>query len=96
MWPTGYSFGDARPEVTRITVTDTGRGIDPQFLAHVFDRFAQEDGSSTRANGGLGLGLTIARHIVELHGGTMSAASPGRDRGATFTALLPLREVAAP
>jgi two-component system CheB/CheR fusion protein len=76
----------------RITVTDTGRGIDPRFLPHVFDRFAQEDGSHTRSHSGLGLGLAIARHIVELHGGTIRAESPGRDLGATFTATLPLRD----
>jgi two-component system CheB/CheR fusion protein len=76
----------------RITVTDTGRGIDPQFLPRIFDRFAQEDGSHTRSHGGLGLGLSIARHIVELHGGTIQAESPGRDLGATFTATLPLRD----
>ncbi len=78
----------------RITVTDTGRGIDPQFLPRVFDRFAQEDGSHTRGHGGLGLGLAIARHIVELHGGTIRAESPGKDLGATFTATLPLRDAA--
>lgn len=76
----------------RITVTDTGCGIDPQFLPHVFDRFAQEDGSYTRGHSGLGLGLTIARHIVELHGGTIHAESQGKDLGATFTATLPLRD----
>jgi two-component system CheB/CheR fusion protein len=78
----------------RITVTDTGHGIDPQFLPHVFDRFAQDDGSPTGAHGGLGLGLTIARHIVELHGGTIWAESPGRDLGATFTTAIPLRDAA--
>jgi len=76
----------------RITVTDTGHGIDPQFLPRVFDRFAQEDGSHTRGHGGLGLGLAIVRHIVELHGGTIRAESPGRGLGATFTAMLPLRD----
>ncbi len=75
-----------------ITVTDTGRGIDPGFLPRVFDRFAQEGGSRARHHGGLGLGLAIVRHIVELHGGTIRAESPGRDRGATFTATLPLRD----
>jgi two-component system CheB/CheR fusion protein len=78
----------------RITVTDTGYGIDPEFLPRVFDRFAQEDGSHTRGHRGLGLGLAIARHIVELHGGTIRAESPGRDLGATFTATLPLRDAA--
>jgi two-component system CheB/CheR fusion protein len=78
-----------------ITVTDTGRGIDPGFLPRIFDRFAQEDGSRTRHHGGLGLGLAIARHIVELHGGTIRAESPGRGLGATFTATFPLREAEA-
>jgi two-component system CheB/CheR fusion protein len=76
----------------RLTVTDTGCGIDPEFLPRVFDRFAQEAGSHTRGHRGLGLGLAIARHIVELHGGTIRAESPGRDLGATFTATLPLRD----
>jgi two-component system CheB/CheR fusion protein len=75
-----------------ITVTDSGRGIDPQFLSQVFDRFAQEEGSPSGTNGSLGLGLAIARHIVELHGGTIRADSPGRDLGATFTATIPLRD----
>jgi two-component system CheB/CheR fusion protein len=75
----------------RITVTDTGCGIASEFLPHVFDRFMQEDGSHTRDRGGLGLGLAIARHIVELHGGTIQVESPGRDLGAKFTVTLPLR-----
>ena len=78
----------------RVTVTDTGCGIGPDFLPHVFDRFVQESGSQGRDHGGLGLGLAIARHIMELHGGTIRAESPGRDLGATFTATLPLRFVA--
>ncbi len=76
----------------RITVTDTGRGIAPEFLPRVFDRFAQEDVSRARGYSGLGLGLAIVRHIVELHGGTIRAQSPGKDLGATFTAMLPLRD----
>jgi CheY-like chemotaxis protein len=73
-----------------IEVSDTGAGISPEFLPFVFDRFRQADMSSTRAHGGLGLGLGIARHLVELHGGTIQAASKGLGRGATFTIRLPL------
>jgi PAS domain S-box-containing protein len=73
-----------------ITVSDTGVGIDPQFLPHVFERFRQADGALTREHGGLGLGLAIARHIVELHGGDISASSPGKGQGATFKIRLPL------
>lgn len=74
----------------QIQVSDTGRGISPDFLPHVFDRFRQEDGSITRSYGGLGLGLAIVRYLVELHGGTISAASTGYGKGATFTVQLPL------
>lgn len=73
-----------------ITVDDTGVGIDPQFLPHIFERFRQADGAITREHGGLGLGLSIARHIVEMHGGDISASSPGKDQGATFKIRLPL------
>jgi PAS domain S-box-containing protein len=72
------------------TVTDTGEGIDPKFLPHVFDRFRQADSSTTRRHGGLGLGLAIVRHIVELHGGTIRAQSGGRGKGATFVISLPI------
>jgi CheY-like chemotaxis protein/two-component sensor histidine kinase len=78
-----------------VRVADTGRGIDPQFLPYVFDRFRQADSSSTRSHGGLGIGLTIVRHIVELHGGTVEAASAGAGHGATFTVRLPATSVAA-
>jgi len=71
------------------TIADTGHGIDPEFIPHLFKRFSQADTSITRRFGGLGLGLAIARHLVELHGGTVAAASDGRDRGATFTVRLP-------
>ena len=71
------------------TVTDTGHGIDPAFMPHLFKRFSQADTSITRRFGGLGLGLAIVRHLVELHGGTVSAESAGRDHGATFTVRLP-------
>lgn len=73
-----------------IRVIDTGKGIDPQFLPYVFESFRQEDGATTRQFGGLGLGLAIVRHLVELHGGTVHAESQGLERGATFTARLPL------
>ena len=73
----------------RITVTDTGRGISPDFLPFVFDRFRQADGGITRSQGGLGLGLAIVRHLVELPGGTVSASSAGEGQGSTFTVELP-------
>jgi CheY-like chemotaxis protein len=76
-----------------VTVRDTGRGIPADFLPYVFDRFRQADGGITRTKGGLGLGLAIVRHLVELHGGKVSVDSPGEDRGATFCVTLPaLRE----
>ncbi len=78
-------------QTAEIRVTDTGEGISPDFLPHVFDRFRQADSSTTRPHGGLGLGLAIVRYLVELHGGTAHAASPGRGRGATFTVGLPLK-----
>jgi PAS domain S-box-containing protein len=74
----------------QITVTDTGKGISPNFLPYVFDYFRQEDGTTTRKFGGLGLGLAIVRHITELHGGTVWAESRGEGSGATFTVWLPL------
>jgi PAS domain S-box-containing protein len=82
----------------RITVTDTGQGISPEFLPHVFERFRQAESSSGRVHGGLGLGLAIVRHLVELHGGTVRAASSGIGRGSTFSVTLPCRamEPAAP
>lgn len=74
----------------QIQITDTGIGITPEFLPYVFDRFRQADSSSTRSHGGLGLGLALVRHLVELHGGTVHADSPGEGQGATFTVNLPL------
>lgn len=73
-----------------IVISDTGRGIDPEYLPHVFDRFSQFDGSMTRRQGGLGLGLAIVRQIVELHGGMVSVDSDGENQGATFMINLPL------
>jgi PAS domain S-box-containing protein len=77
-------------ELAQITVTDTGKGIKPDFLPYVFDYFRQADGSTTRTYGGLGLGLAIVRNLVELHGGKVAVASPGEGQGATFTVQLPL------
>jgi signal transduction histidine kinase/CheY-like chemotaxis protein len=82
--------GDGDGEVV-IAVTDTGRGISPEFKPYVFDRFSQVDSTSRRAHGGLGLGLAIVRHLVELHGGTVSCDSPGEGQGATFTVRMPRR-----
>ncbi len=77
----------------QIRVSDTGAGIAADFLPHVFERFRQADSSSTRSHGGLGLGLAIVRHLVELHGGTVLAESPGIGQGATFIVNLPMRAV---
>ena len=74
----------------QIEVTDSGAGINEDFLPHIFDRFRQADGTTTRRYGGLGLGLSIVRHLVELHGGTVHARSVGENRGTTFTVTLPL------
>ncbi|MCC5648672.1 response regulator [Nostoc sp. XA013] len=82
---------DTHPdEYAQITVSDTGRGISGDFLPYVFDYFRQADGTTTRKFGGLGLGLAIVRYLVELHGGTVEAASLGEGKGATFTVKLPL------
>ena len=78
-----------------IVVADTGIGIDAAFLPRIFERFAQADSSSTRAHGGLGLGMAIVHHLVELHGGTVHAASAGANQGATFTVRLPVHAAAA-
>ncbi|MGJ3245714.1 MAG: response regulator [Elainellaceae cyanobacterium] len=79
----------------KIQVSDSGIGVAPDFLPHVFEYFRQADGSTTRSQGGLGLGLAITRHLVELHGGTIHADSPGIGQGATFTVMLPMRVVQA-
>jgi signal transduction histidine kinase/ActR/RegA family two-component response regulator len=73
----------------RVMVIDSGKGIDPDFLPYVFERFRQADSSTTRRHGGLGLGLAIVRHVVELHGGSVRALSAGHDRGSTFVIKLP-------
>jgi PAS domain S-box-containing protein len=73
-----------------ITVSDNGQGIKPEFLPHVFDRFRQQDSSTTRTHGGLGLGLSIVKHLVELHGGSVRVSSAGEGKGATFIVALPL------
>ncbi len=82
------------PGEARIVVADTGQGIAAEFLPRVFDRFRQADTGPARCHGGLGLGLAVARHLVEAHGGTIEAASPGPDAGATFTVRLPLDDEA--
>lgn len=86
---------DLRPHGAgaRLTVSDTGIGIEPDVLPHIFDRFRQADTTSRRGHGGLGLGLAIVRHLVELHGGTVKAESAGRDAGSTFTVRLPIVSV---
>jgi PAS domain S-box-containing protein len=73
-----------------LAVSDTGQGITPEFLPYVFDRFRQADSAITRMHGGLGLGLAIVRHLIELHGGMVEARSPGEGQGATFTVKLPI------
>jgi PAS domain S-box-containing protein len=79
----------------QVSVTDSGEGIDPQFLPHIFEPFRQAESPQTRVHGGLGLGLSIVRYIAEAHGGTVSASSEGRGKGSTFTVMLPVRSVAA-
>jgi len=76
-----------------ITVVDTGAGISPEFLPYVFERFRQQDGATTRRHGGLGLGLAIVRHLIELHGGKVEAWSAGAGAGATFTVTVPVTPV---
>jgi PAS domain S-box-containing protein len=83
----------ARESMAEIIVTDTGQGIRPDFLPLMFQRFRQADSTSARSHGGLGLGLAIARHVTEAHGGTVSAASPGDGHGAAFTVQLPIQTV---
>jgi PAS domain S-box-containing protein len=80
---------EAGPDVVRLRVRDCGAGVSPEFLPHVFERFRQGNTGSTRGHGGLGLGLTIVRHVVLAHGGAVTAASEGVGRGACFTVVLP-------
>ena len=86
------AVANSAPNYLQITVSDSGKGISAEFLPYVFDRFRQADGSITRPDSGLGLGLAIVRHLVELHGGTVRAESPDKDRGATFTVMLPQKQ----
>jgi signal transduction histidine kinase len=73
-----------------ITVQDSGRGISPNFMPYMFERFRQGDASTTRRHGGLGLGLAVVRYLVEAHGGTVSANSEGEGRGTTIVVRLPI------
>ena len=94
--PEGGQINVKLEEVDRrvsVSVSDNGQGIKPDFLPHVFDRFRQADGTTTRAHGGLGLGLAIVRHLVEAHGGTVTAESAGPGQGSVFLFSLPLRTV---
>jgi len=86
-----YQVGSA----VEINVSDTGQGISREFLPYVFDRFRQADSSTTRMHGGLGLGLAIARHLIEIHGGTIRAESAGSGQGSSFTIRLPLLDSGA-
>ncbi|HXQ70784.1 MAG TPA: ATP-binding protein, partial [Pyrinomonadaceae bacterium] len=75
--------------LAEVRIEDSGPGVPPDFLPRIFERFSQADGSSTRKHGGLGLGLAIVRHLVELHGGTVSATNRDENGGAVLTVLLP-------
>jgi CheY-like chemotaxis protein len=79
----------------QITITDSGQGIKQEFLPYVFDRFSQGDSSMTRKHGGLGLGLALVRHLIEMHGGTVMADSPGEGKGTSITVRLPLPQTQA-
>jgi PAS domain S-box-containing protein len=87
---------ESTPSTVRLTVADTGRGIEPDFLAHVFEPFRQADASTTRTHGGLGLGLAIVRYVVEAHGGTVAAFSEGPGHGTRFVVELPAAPRAVP
>lgn len=91
-----YVHGGATSDQVRLTVRDTGIGFSPEVAEHLFERLRQGDSSSTRAHGGLGLGLGIVRHVVELHGGIVTASSGGANAGSTFDVRLPLRVTHAP
>jgi signal transduction histidine kinase len=92
----GESVAGGTAATVQLTVTDNGRGINPQFLPYVFDRFRQEESTTTRTQGGLGLGLAIVRHLVELHGGTVAVSSQGQGQGASFQVWLPLAPAVTP
>src|SRR5262249_39195920 len=79
-----------------ISVSDSGKGIQPDFLPYIFDRFRQADATSARRYGGLGLGLALVKYLVELHGGTIEVASEGEGLGTTFKVLLQVRAIASP
>jgi len=87
---------EASGDTARFEVTDSGEGIEPSFLSHVFEPFRQADASTTRKHGGLGLGLAIVKQIIDAHGGTISASSEGPGKGATFKVEVPLLPVVAP
>jgi PAS domain S-box-containing protein len=93
----GHVHVHSRPEDSHvvISISDTGKGISPAFLPHVFERFRQADSSAARQHGGLGIGLAIVKHLVELHGGTVQAESAGEGAGSTFTVRLPLHAEAS-
>ena len=80
---------DVTESRVELVVSDTGIGIAPAFLPHVFERFRQGDARATRTHGGLGLGLAIVRHLTEMHGGSVAAVSAGEGKGATFIVRLP-------
>jgi signal transduction histidine kinase len=84
------SHATAQGQEAELTVSDTGKGIAPEFLPHVFEQFRQEEESHSRSQGGLGLGLYIVRELVGLHGGTIQAESDGAGKGATFRVRLPV------
>ncbi len=90
--PQSPSLPLSQSHYVELRVRDTGKGISAEFLPYVFERFRQADGSITKTYGGLGLGLAIVRHLVELHGGTVSAQSEGEGQGATFIVRLPLKQ----
>ena len=80
----------ATDSMAEVIVSDSGQGIEEEFLPHVFERFRQADGSTKRQHGGLGLGLSIVKHLTEIHGGTVSVSSDGKDRGSRFVIRIPL------